>query len=126
MLIFDVFEHVWDPFSFLEKSKQHSELFVFHIPRDLSAQSVARGYPLLNVCRKVGHLNSYTKELALETLTDYSFQIVEWSYTCMSIGMQNNSLKTKLANIPRLLFSSINNDFSVRVFGGKTMIVLAK
>lgn len=126
LLMLDVFEHVRDPFSFLEQTRSHADFFVFHIPLDLSAQSVLRGHPLLNARRKVGHLHSYTKELALETLTDCGYQIIQWSYTGASISMPNRSLKTKLANIPRLLISTINKDFSVRVFGGETLIVLAK
>ena len=124
LVMADVFEHVRDPFSFLEESRRHAKYFVFHIPLDLSAQSVARGKPLLNVRRTVGHLNSYTKDLALETLSDCGFRIIESSYTGASMNMPNRSLLTKFAQIPRSLFSLIDKDYSVRVFGGETLIVL--
>lgn len=125
LLMADVFEHVRDPFSFLEQSKHHAKHFVFHIPLDLSAQSVARGKPLLHARRIVGHLNSYTKDLALETLSDCGFKIVDSSYTNASINMQNRSLFTRFAQIPRSVLSLINKDLSVRIFGGETLIVLA-
>ena len=103
LVMADVFEHVRDPFSFLEESRRHAKYFVFHIPLDLRAQSVARGKPLLNVRRTVGHLNSYTKDLALETLSDCGFRIIESSYTGASMNMPNRSLLTKFAQIPRSL-----------------------
>lgn len=126
LLMLDVFEHVRDPFSFLEESRKHAKYFVFHIPLDLSAQSVARGKPLLNARRTVGHLNSYTKDLALETLSDCGFNILESSYTGASLNMPNRSFLTKIAQIPRSLLSLIDKDISVRIFGGETLIVLAK
>src|SRR6202008_3203769 len=47
----DVFEHVRDPFTFLERTLPFASHFVFHIPLDLSASSVARGDTLVNVRR---------------------------------------------------------------------------
>ena len=44
LLMLDVFEHVRDPFSFLENSKRHATHFVFHVPLDLSASAIFRGY----------------------------------------------------------------------------------
>lgn len=125
-MMLDVFEHVRDPYSFLENSKKHADYFVFHIPLDLSAQSVARGTPLLKVRHSVGHLNSYTKDLALETLIDSGYEIIEWEYTGASVSISNKSLITSLANVPRILVSLINKDFAVRLFGGETLLVLAK
>jgi SAM-dependent methyltransferase len=126
LLICDVFEHLRDPFTFLEKSRDHSDLFVFHIPLDLSAVSVARGSPLISVREKVGHLHSYTKDLALETLRDSGYEIIEWRYTGAVMSVPNRSLKTKVASLVRKLACLINRDFGVRVFGGETLLVLAK
>jgi hypothetical protein len=122
----DVFEHVRDPFTFLEESKQFSDYFIFHIPLDLSAFSVLRGSPLMNVRKKVGHLHFYTKDLALETLHECGYELIQWRYTGASLNSPNRRLKTKIASIPRKLFYAINKDFGVRLFGGETLLVLAR
>lgn len=125
LLMLDVFEHVRDPFTFLENSRNHARSFVFHIPLDLSALGVVREKPLLNVRRKVGHLNFYTKDLALETLTDCGYKIIDWQYTGAFMNSPNRSLKTRLAAFPRKIMNAYNKDFGVRLFGGETLLVLA-
>ena len=125
LLMLDVFEHVRDPFTFLEESREHARHFVFHIPLDLSAFGVARKNPLLNVRRSVGHLNFYTKDIALETLKDCGYNIIELKYTRASLKSPNRSFKAKLAAIPRQILYGLNKDAGVRILGGETLLVLA-
>jgi SAM-dependent methyltransferase len=125
LLMLDVFEHVRDPYSFLELSRPHASYFVFHVPLDLSAVSVARRGPLLRVRDKVGHLHFYTKDLALATLRDSGYSILEWRYTGAAFELIH-SWKTRLASIARWLAYSVNKDFGVRLLGGETLLVLAK
>jgi len=126
MLMLDVFEHVRDPFTFLEDARNFARFFVFHIPLDLSASSVARGYPLLDGRRKVGHIHYYTKDLALATLNDTGYEVVEWRYTGASLNSPNRSLITRLVSPFRRFFYFLNRDFAVRVIGGDTLLVLAR
>ena len=126
ILMLDVFEHVRDPFTFLENSKQFASYFVFHIPLDLSASSVLRSFPLINSRRKVGHLNYYTKDLAFETLTDSGYKIIDWQYGNAFLYPPNRSLKTSILAFPRRLVALLNKDFAVRLLGGETLFVLAK
>ena len=126
LMLLDVFEHVRDPFSLLEAARAKASHFVFHIPLDLSALSVARGTPLMQVRRTVGHLHFYTKDLALETLADCGYSIVEWRYTeAYASLVTHRTWKTRLAHMPRRLLASINRDAAARVLGGETLIVLA-
>ena len=125
LLLLDVFEHVRDPYTFLELTKEHSKYFVFHIPLDLSAFTVLRKNRLLETHRKVGHLHFYTKELALELLKDTGYKLIDWEYTGASLNMPNSSYKTRLARIPRKFAYFINKDFGVRLLGGETLIVFA-
>lgn len=125
LLMLDVLEHLRDPFTFLEKSRQQAGHFVFHIPLDLSANALVRGKPLMDIRRKVGHVHSYTKELALATLVDSGYDIVEWRYTGASLDAPNRSLKTRVAALPRRVAYAINKDFGVRLLGGETLLVLA-
>jgi cyclopropane fatty-acyl-phospholipid synthase-like methyltransferase len=126
LLMIDVFEHVRDPFSFLENSRQHAANFVFHIPLDLSASSILRGYPLINARKKTGHLHYYTKDLALATLVDTGYKVLDWRYTGASLDMPNRSLRTRLTALPRRIAYAANKDFGVRLLGGETLLVLAK
>ena len=125
LLMVDVLEHLRDPFTFLEKSRHRADHFVFHIPLDLSANAVARGKPFTDIRQKVGHLHYYTKELALATLADTGYDIVEWRYTGASLDSPNRSLRTRLAALPRRAAYAINKDFGVRLLGGETLLVLA-
>lgn len=123
----DVFEHVQNPFDFLAKTRPHARHFVFHIPLDLSALSVVRNAPLLHVRRKIGHLHLYTKDLALETLAETGFEVLEWSYTeAFASAQTHRSLAAKLASLPRRMLFAIHKDFGVRLVGGETLLVLAR
>lgn len=126
LLMMDVFEHVLNPFSFLKKSRRHAVHFVFHIPLDLSASSILRGYPLINARKKTGHLHYYTKDLALAILFDTGYEVLDWRYTGASLNSPNRSLKTRLAALPRRIAYAANKDFGVRLLGGETLLVLAK
>lgn len=126
LLMLDVFEHVRDPFTFLERSRDHAKYFVFHIPLDLSSLSVARGSPLMQVRRGVGHLHFYTKDIALETLMECGYSVIEWRYTNAAATLRTHHTPlTMLAALPRRLLRAINADFSVRLLGGDTLLVLA-
>jgi SAM-dependent methyltransferase len=125
LTMLDVFEHVRDPFTFLEGARKHARQFVFHIPLDLCAMNVARAAPLMTSRRQVGHLHFYTKDLALETLTDCGFHIVDWSYTDSYTLTTHHTWKTRVAAIPRRIAYAVNKDFGVRLLGGETLIVLA-
>ncbi len=126
LLMLDVFEHIRDPFTFLEESKKHADLFVFHVPLDLSASSVVRKKVLIETRKKVGHLHYYTKDLALSTIEDSGYEIIDWRYTGASINSPNRSWKTRMASVLRRIVYGINKDFGVRLLGGETLLVLAR
>ena len=101
VMAIDVFEHVEDYFGFLRKLRSKGKYQIFHIPLDLSAQSVLRGSPLSNVRRSVGHLHYFTKDTALATLADAGYEVVDYFYTNGSIDVDNRGWKAHLRNIPR-------------------------
>jgi Methyltransferase domain len=126
LLMLDVIEHLSDPFVFLENSRACANYFIFHIPLDLSASSVARGTPLIQSRNKVGHLHYYTKDLALATIQETGYKILDWCYTGAYSNSPTRSFKTQLAFFPRQFLYSLNKDFGVRLLGGETLVVLAK
>jgi SAM-dependent methyltransferase len=126
MLMLDVFEHVRDPFTFLENSRNHASKFIFHIPLDLSSQSVFLNNSLIKARRNVGHLHFYNKDLAIETLTDCGFKILDFHYSS-AISLPNNyTISSKFFRLFRTLFSFLGKDRVVRLLGGETLIVYAE
>lgn len=77
----DVFEHVEDYFGFLRKLRTKGHYKIFHIPLDLSVQSVLRNSPILKARASVGHIQYFTKDTALATLHDTGYVIVDYFYT---------------------------------------------
>ena len=125
-LMIDVFEHVEDFYGFLKQAREKGKNFIFHIPLDLSVQSVWRGKPLERKRKNVGHIHYFTKDTALASLNDAGYKIKDWFYTGSYIDLPTKTLQSKLAKIPRQLLYSINADFGVRVLGGYSMMVLAE
>lgn len=125
LLMIDVFEHVDDYLSFLKKCRGKATNTIFHIPLDISVQSVLRN-KLMSSRNLVGHLHYFSKETAIATLVDSGYDILDYFYTPGLIELPRKSLKTNLAVLPRKLLYSLNQDFAVRTLGGFSLLVLAK
>ena len=76
--------------------------------------------------RKVGHLHFYTKDLALETLRECGYHIVEARYTGAYAVGARRSLRTIFAALPRRIAYALHKDAGVRLLGGETLLVLAQ
>lgn len=126
LLLLDVIEHIPNPFEFLIALRGRADYYVFHIPLDLSAMSVARERPLLKVRQKVGHIHYFTKGLALSLLEECGYQIIDWSYTGATFTAPRTTWMGRLARLPRRFVFAISRDFGIRLLGGDTLMVLAK
>jgi len=126
ILLLDVIEHVADPFTFLFKLHGMAKYYVFHIPLDLSASSVVRERPLLNSRQEVGHINYFTKNLALSLLKECNFEIIKWQYSGAAFNSPQRTWKTRLASFPRRFLYVVNKDWGVRILGGETLFILAQ
>jgi SAM-dependent methyltransferase len=125
LLLLDVIEHVRDPFAFLVGLRGSARYFVLHIPLDLSAISVVREEPILEVRRRVGHIHYYTKALALSLLEESGFKVIQWEYSGAAFNAPRRTWKSKVAAAPRWLAFRLNRDLGVRALGGETLVVLA-
>jgi SAM-dependent methyltransferase len=126
LMAIDVFEHVEDYIGFLKKFREKGTYKIFHIPLDLSVQTVLRSTPILKERQTAGHLHYFTKETALATLRDTGYEIVDYFYTNSSIDLPNRGWKANLLKLPRKVFSLINKDISARILGGFSLLVIAK
>ena len=126
LLCIDVFEHVDDYIGFIKSLRGLADYKIFHIPLDLSVQTVARSEPLLDARRKVGHLHYFTKETALETIKYCGYEVIDTKLTARAIDLSYRGLRTSLMRLPRILLSKIAPDLAARVLGGWSLMVLAK
>lgn len=126
VLAIDVIEHVEDCFGFLRGLRERGTFKVYHIPLDLSVQSVLRPNRLMHARTHIGHIHYFTRETAFATLTDTGHQIVDWSFTCGALELPVESLGSRLLNGPRRLISWFSDDLAARLLGGFSLLVLAK
>jgi SAM-dependent methyltransferase len=126
MLIIDVIEHVEDVFGFLRGIRGLSDLKIFHIPLDLSVQSILRSTPIARLRESVGHIHYYTKDLALSTLKDCGYEILDFRYTASRLELPNQARSSRLMVLPRRLLFRLHPGLTVRVVGGYSLLVLAR
>ena len=120
-----VVEHMEDYFSFLRDIKQKSHYKIFHIPLDISVQTILRGKTLIRNRNVHGHIHYFTKETALRTLEDVGYEVLGYSYS-PEYELDAPLLQTKLMNLPRMFFFALHEDWAVRILGGSRLLVLAK
>lgn len=127
LLLIDVFEHIEDYMGFLRECRAKAEYKVLHIPLDIHVSSVVRN-SFLNGRYSVGHLHYFTAESALATLKDTGYEVLDTCYTNPTFGLfgKHPSFRTAIANGPRWLVSRMSVAFAARVFGGYSLLVLAR
>ena len=126
VMAIDVVEHVEDYFNFLRNLRIKGRYKIFHIPLDLSVQTVLRSSPLLRGRQLVGHIHYFTKETALAALVDTGYEVLDFFYTAGSIDLPSKSVQSSLAKWPRKILYNLNKDMTVRVLGGYSLMVLTK
>ncbi|WP_173044817.1 class I SAM-dependent methyltransferase [Nitrospira sp. KM1] len=127
LLAIDVYEHIPDYMGFLAKCRMKANYKIYHIPLDLHVSSVLRNV-FLNNRYSMGHLHYFTADSAIATLKDTGHDVIDSFYTnpCMQLFREHPSVKRAIANVPRWLCSKISMSFSARIFGGYSLLVLAR
>jgi cyclopropane fatty-acyl-phospholipid synthase-like methyltransferase len=124
MLVLDVFEHVDDYLGFLRTIREKAGSFIFHIPLDVSVQTVLRASPFTRARESLGHLHYFSRDTALATLHDTGYSIVDEQLTQPSVDLWGG--KSRLARLPRKVAFRLNPRLAARVMGGFSLLVLAK
>lgn len=126
LLALDVIEHVEDYFSFMRSLHRLASYFMFHIPLDMSVQSVLRMTPLVRGRESVGHIHYFSREIALASLAETGYEVVGETFTrgCLELGRLGP--KQKLAGIPRRAVFALRPNLAARVLGGFSLLVLAR
>jgi hypothetical protein len=126
VMAIDVFEHVEDYFGFLKMLKNKAKYSIFHIPLDLSVQSVLRLSPVMSARAEVGHIHYFMKETAISTLEDAGFEVIDYFYTKGAYDLPSKRISTKMLNLLRRILFMLSPDFTVRLLGGYSLLVLAR
>ena len=127
LLIIDVVEHVDDYYGFLRKLKTKARHFVFHIPLDVSGRTVMKPHVTLQQRQSVGHIHYFTKEMVEWALQDTGYTIIDWVYTKPVVDIKPaDSFKRGVKKILRNFSFAINKDWSVKKWGGYSIMILAK
>lgn len=125
MLVLDVIEHVDDYFGFLNAIRPKSDLTIFHIPLDLSVQTVLRKRGLLKRRELHRHIHYFTKLTALETLKDCGYTPLDYFFTSHSLAC-GKEIGQRIARLPRKICFAIHQDLTARILGGYSLLVLAR
>jgi SAM-dependent methyltransferase len=127
LLVIDVLEHVTDYLGFLQKCRTKAEYKIYHIPLDIHVSSVLRNN-LIQDRYTVGHIHYFTADSAVAALKDTGHEILDQIYTSGAFGLfkQHPSFKKAVANIPRWLVSKLSVPLTAKIFGGYSLLVLAK
>lgn len=123
LMMIDVFEHVPDYLGFIESCNKYGEYKIFHIPLDIHVSSILRNQ-MIKARESVGHIHYFSKETALATLKDSGLEIIDHFYT--DGAARAKSFKTRMANIPRKILFPFAPNLTVSLFGGYSLLVLAK
>jgi SAM-dependent methyltransferase len=125
MLVLDVIEHVEDCFGFLNAIRSKSELKIFHIPLDLSVQTVLRKRGLLKRRALHRHIHYFTQQTAIETLKDCGYTPLDYFFTSHSLAC-GKEIGQRIARLPRTICFAIHQDLTARILGGYSLLVLAR
>ena len=72
-----------------------------------------------------GHIHFFTKDVALEMLKTYGYEILDFFYT-PGFELPKKTLLSKIVRIPQKICYCLNNDLLIRVFGGASLLLLTK
>jgi SAM-dependent methyltransferase len=126
VMAIDVIEHVEDYLGFLKRLKPRAQWKLFHIPLDLSVQAVLRPRAFRVLRGRYGHLHYFTRETALAALGDCGYGIVDSFYTPGCLELRQRGWRSKLLKLPRRLAFRLSPSLSGRLFGGFSLMVLAR
>ena len=125
LLVLDVLEHVEDYYGFLRHLKVKGRYKIFHIPLDISVQTVFRKNGLLKRRHLHDHLHFFTKETALRALRDSGYEVFDHFYTARAIEL-GEALSQRILRVPRKLCFALHKELTVRILGGYSLLVLAR
>lgn len=125
-MLIDVFEHVEDYIGFIRQSAALADHLVFHIPLDMSVVNVLMDRRLMDKRRDVGHLHSFNEKAALATLELAGLEVLDVRFTSIEADVRETRGKERILQWAMRAGNRWNQSWSARVFGGGSLLVLAR
>jgi SAM-dependent methyltransferase len=123
--LFDVFEHVPDPVSFIRQVAQRCSIIGFHIPLDNSLNVAMRDVFRAKL-KDPGHLVFMDTVSALNILAFSGLRVVAYDYTFGFLSPSGQkSIMAKLVLPIRALLSKFNPWLLSKTIGGASLVVIA-
>jgi SAM-dependent methyltransferase len=126
ILAIDLIEHLEDYFQFLRLIKSKSDFKIFHVPLEMFALAILSRTFIPGQRRSSGHLHFFTKGLVLQALQDLGYEVIDYFYTPGALQGNRKGLSDLFLYLPRIVFFSMSPDIAVRLFGGYSLMVLAR
>ena len=123
LLCIDVFEHVENPFSFLRSLRAIARRVIFNIPLEMHIAGILINHQLWTR-RQFGHLHYYNAALAFETLRECGYTVIDHDYPSRLMDLPRSASDLTFW-LPRKLTALIAPEWSARLFGGTSLLVLA-
>jgi 2-polyprenyl-3-methyl-5-hydroxy-6-metoxy-1,4-benzoquinol methylase len=123
LLAMEVVDHVEHYLGFLKMLKSRASLKLFSFSLDISAQTALRAGAFLQRRNVHNHLHHFSKETAISALEYTGFKVLDWQLVPTLPGT------SKLAAMARPIRSplfALAPEFTVRLFGGYSLLVLAE
>jgi len=122
LLALEVVDHVEDYFGFLRMLKHKAEWKIFSFSLDISVQSALRVGAFDQRRKEHSHMHHFNAETALGALEYTGFEIVDYIYP----PNLTFSRAAKMAKPVRSAFFKLAPELAVRLFGGYSLLVLAR
>jgi SAM-dependent methyltransferase len=122
LLVLEVVDHIEDYLGFLRMLKGRAEWKIFSFSLDISVQNAVRKGALLRRRRDHCHLHHFSSETALASLEHTGYEVLEYSFR-PAVAM---TPLAKLAKPFRRMAFLLGQEFTLRMFGGFSLLVLAR
>jgi SAM-dependent methyltransferase len=122
LLILEVVDHVEDYMGFLRSLRNRAEWKIFSFSLDITVQGSLRRNGLLRRRQAHSHLHHFNKETVLDTLRHTGYKVVDCGYQSVPPA----AALAKLVKPIRSLGFTACPDLAVRMFGGYSLMVLAR
>lgn len=126
ILLIDLIEHLENYYLFLKQIRSRSDYKILNIPLELSLYAILDPKFLHREYNRFGHLHYFTKDIALRSLEHSGYKVLDWFYVHSFLTFPPKGTLARLAKPVIQITTKINDDWTARIFGSNSLMVLAQ